>query len=435
MVLACLVTGSSSCTEAPYINRFFWKTGCESVTQVPDIPSDAQKVLLYKNKISSIMSDSFNHLTQLSTLELHNNVITYIEPSSFSHLGELTELTLGNNRLTEITANMFAGLAKLKILKLRHNSISIIEAGAFSHMPQLQTLDLSNNSLETLPIDAFNMTNNSSLTLDLQGNQMQCDKRLSWLKTGQEDGSIRWLGQNNKPRCINFPQKNWDDVPIPLRVNCEDPRTYCKQNSSSEKVPTDIDPQTTMIAIRNTHIQTLDSNSFTSLTELKIVMLNQNKISSIEPGTFRNQANLIRLDLGYNSLPTFIGENFEGLDSLQILRITGNKITSMGAGAFANLPQINTIQVDITQLTVFWEVILSPSAYPNTPKVPKVTVQDAQVFPCNSSSCWLKILEEKGYKKHYEYNGTVSRPRCSDRPGMFWDQVELDCPSSSAGIY
>ena len=207
-----VITVCTSCTEAPYINRFYWKTECELVTQVPDIPSDAEKAFLYKNKISSITSDSVNHLIHLEILQLHENAITHIEPNSFSHLGELTKLTLGNNRLTVIKTNMFAGLGKLWLLNLSNNEISIIEAGAFCHMPQLQTLDLSNNSLETLPAEAFNMTNNSSLTLDLQGNLMQCDLTLSWLMTGQDEGFIQWSGQTSKPSCINYPGMDWEAV-------------------------------------------------------------------------------------------------------------------------------------------------------------------------------------------------------------------------------
>ena len=122
---------------------------------------------------------------------------------------------------------------------------------------------------------------------------------------------------------------------------------------------------------------------------------------------------------------------FQGLVSLRVLRITGNNLTSIDPQTFSNLRHINTIQVDIIQLTVFRKIILSRFSYPDTPKVPKVEVEDAHSFPCDSSYCWLKAAEEKGYVKHYKYKSVVSRPKCNGRPGVYWDQVELDCPSSS----
>ena len=219
-----------------------------------------------------------------------------------------------------------------------------------------------------------------------------------------------------------------------FEVNCTDPHALCRQNAMLEEVPTDVGHQRTAIInmdLTYNVIEILDSKSFTGLTQLKVLVLNHNKISSIEPGTFSGQSSVTHLDLSYNVLQTLNGAMFQGLASLRVLRITGNKITSIDPKTFSNLHQINNIQVDIIQLTVFRQIILNPSNYPATPKVRKVTVEDSHSFPCNSSYCWLKALEEKGYMDHYKYNGRVSRPKCLDRPGVYWDQVELDCSSSS----
>ena len=219
----------------------------------------------------------------------------------------------------------------------------------------------------------------------------------------------------------------------PFQVDCTNSNALCMQNSTLKEVRTALAYHRTSIInmyLRDNVIQTLDSKCFTGLTHLKVLVLNHNKISSIGGGTFRDQGNLMQLDLSYNVINTLDGTMFQGLASLRVLRITGNNLTSIDPQTFSNLNQINTIQVDIIQLTVFRQIILNPFSYPNPPKVPKVEVEDAHFFPCNSSYCWLKAAEEKGYMKHYKYNGKVSRPKCSDHPGVYWDEVELDCPSS-----
>ena len=218
----------------------------------------------------------------------------------------------------------------------------------------------------------------------------------------------------------------------PFKVDCTNPRTFCGMDSKLKYVPT-IEQRTTIIAINNTLIQSLNSKSFSGLTQLKVLVLNYNKISSIEPDTFLDQVKLTELDLSYNVIKTLDGTMFQGLASLRVLRITGNNLTSIDPQTFSNLRHINTIQVDIIQLIEFRQIILSPSSYPEIPKVPNVTVENIHSIPCTISYCWLKDAEEKGYMKHYKYNGTVSRPKCSDRPDVFWDEVELDCPSSSQG--
>ena len=64
------------------------------------------------------------------------------------------------------------------------------------------------------------------LHIDLHGNPFLCDRRMCWLKRGQEEGWIHYEWYKNgynadldlKPRCSNFPDIQWEDV----ELGCED---------------------------------------------------------------------------------------------------------------------------------------------------------------------------------------------------------------------
>ena len=107
------------------------------------------------------------------------------------------------------------------------------------------------------------------------------------------------------------------------------PTTFRMTGSNLTDVPKDIPLNSTTVDLANNSIQVLTSTSFIRLTEVKVMNLNHNKISSIGPGAFHDQTLMTHLDLGNNALQTLSGDMWKGLDSLQVLRITENKITIM----------------------------------------------------------------------------------------------------------
>ena len=223
----------------------------------------------------------------------------------------------------------------------------------------------------------------------------------------------------NSPDIITTPKN------FPLPIDCALLQVFCKQDPKLEKVPT-IDSTTTTVEISKTSIQKLDSSSFTGLTQLKVLILNQNKIALIEPGTFSGQRSMTHLDLSYNVLQTLNGAMLEGLVSLKVLRITGNNITSMDPQTFSNLIHLLKLQVDINQLSTSRDIFLSSSSYSVTSKPPDVDVENSPTLLCDKSTCWLK---EAGEKVNFMTNGTYSRPRCSKYPDTYWDEFPFNCNS------
>ena len=219
-------------------------------------------------------------------------------------------------------------------------------------------------------------------------------------------------------------------VSFQVSVDCEDPLTPCFENRT--EFPTkDIPQDTTTVVVKYSNIKTLQQDALGNLSRLEILVLCSNDIAVIVPGVFRSQKKLKYLDLGDNSLTAISAEIWIGLVSLKVLRISGNELQSLPPNAFSNLPELKVLAVDFNLLVLGKQTLFDPNIFSNTTKQPQIGLeqqqQDNSLLVCNSSSCWLKDMEEKGLLLHYNKNGKPFRPKCSDEPGKFWDQADLKC--------
>ena len=215
--------------------------------------------------------------------------------------------------------------------------------------------------------------------------------------------------------------------PIQAPVNCNRPLTACFKTSSG--FPTQIPQNTITVEVKNSNISTLKKDALHNLYSVEILVLCNNNISVIVPGVFCSQKKLKHLDLGDNGLTQISGEIWVGLTSLETLRISGNRLQSLPPNAFSNLPELKVLAVGYPLLVKEKQKLFAPNTFPNSKKQPQIGLEEDDNFlVCNSSSCWLKEKEEKGLLVHYQKNGRPSRPKCSDKPGLYWDEVDLKCP-------
>ena len=175
----------------------------------------------------------------------------------------------------------------------------------------------------------------------------------------------------------------------------------------------------------------VDNSSFAGLTNLTNLVLRHNNISSLPPCLFLEQKHLRYLDVSGNNLNIIHNDSWICLNSLETLNITGNPVTEISPAAFAPLNKLTTVHIDLHTLVTFNITILNRTTFSKAKTPPKIVVEDVNSLPCNSSSCWLKKAEDKGLMGHYMFHGKVSRPQCSKRPGVFWDEAELNCSTGS----
>lgn len=160
-------------------------------------------------------------------LDLRQNEITTVDDGAFQGLHHLDELILFQNGLTEIGPGMFKGLKNLKTLLLNANNITSVEKDTFSGLTSLTLLSLYDNRIETIPEGTFDSLENIQV-MHLGKNPFKCDCHLRWM--------VDYLGRNpsletSGARCEK-PKKL-----ARQKMSALDPdRLSCMSSTSSEEV-------------------------------------------------------------------------------------------------------------------------------------------------------------------------------------------------------
>ncbi|XP_076288089.1 toll like receptor [Lasioglossum baleicum] len=116
------------------------------------------------------------------------------------------------------------------------------------------------------------------------------------------------------------PELTWLD----LRANNVLLRLDTFQNSSN----------LTVLELGQNHITSIEPGVFDKLTKLTLLNLWQNRLTKIEPGTFDKLTSLMSLDINSNELTTLPEEVFFNLTNLQVVNLSGNNFTSLPAKIF-----------------------------------------------------------------------------------------------------
>ncbi|XP_038069452.1 leucine-rich repeat-containing protein 15-like [Patiria miniata] len=117
---------------------------------------------LANNRLVFISSTALSQLTKLRSLYLDGNVLTSLFGGIFLNQTDLVEISITNNQLSELHPDYFLGLDSLERLYLAGNRLVYVKSEMFRQMPGLITMDFSKNT-----ITVFDITN-CSLLINLQ---------------------------------------------------------------------------------------------------------------------------------------------------------------------------------------------------------------------------------------------------------------------------
>lgn len=118
------------------------------LTSVPhNIPKQTTELYLESNKISTILPEQINHLTQLTRLDLSNNDISVITNNTFEGLSKLSTLIVSYNKLRCVQRDALKGLTQLRVLSLHGNNISMLADGVFRDLESISHVALGSNPL------------------------------------------------------------------------------------------------------------------------------------------------------------------------------------------------------------------------------------------------------------------------------------------------
>jgi hypothetical protein len=109
-------------------------------------------------------------------------------------------------------------------------------------------------------------------------------------------------------------------------------------------------PTETLRLGRN-QISSIESGTFSGLTNLTLLLLGSNQLSSIESGDFSGLTNLTELELDYNQISSIESETFSGLTNLDGLILASNQISSIESGAFSELTNLTELRLGFNRIS------------------------------------------------------------------------------------
>ncbi|XP_033648006.1 leucine-rich repeat and fibronectin type-III domain-containing protein 5-like [Asterias rubens] len=175
------------------------------------------------NQLTTLHADYFMGLLSLKRLYLAGNQLTSVNMLMFQLVPEIINLDLSQNelQLVDLQDCALINLTNLQYLSLAHNLIHDAET-ILGFCDNLQVLDMSSNLIQVVPGDSLSGRNKELSHLELEGNPLQCDCRLTGLRN--------WLRNNPpyvEPRC-EVPKQHYGAVITDLGISnfsCQPPLT------------------------------------------------------------------------------------------------------------------------------------------------------------------------------------------------------------------
>ncbi|XP_041861422.1 platelet glycoprotein V [Melanotaenia boesemani] len=286
-------------------------------TLAPDMFEGLEGLLvldLTRNKLTNPASDIFDGLTNLTILNLGRNYIKKLSPTTFHSLTKLRLLRIYNNELEELEEGIFDTLVNLEELNLHQNQIKSLPTQVFWSLENLKNLTLSSNQLQALPQKTFyNMPKLSKLTIYKNPLLSLPDELMGHMP----DITEFYLFSTN---LVTVPGNVFANMSGLLLLNLH-------LNDKLKELPLDLFcclPNLQKLSLRNNNIELLQPKIFSSLTTLRILLLNDNKLKNLPEDIFENLTGIVAIDLRNNNLMTLPGDIFLSNTHLKDLTLSEN---------------------------------------------------------------------------------------------------------------
>ncbi|XP_056635360.1 toll-like receptor 6 [Diorhabda sublineata] len=199
----------------------------------------------------------------MRTVDLGENIIDSLEDPGFRGMSNLYGLRIIGNKLTNISKRIFSDLPALQILNLARNKIENVEKGSFQYSPNLQAIRLDANRLTD--ISGLFTEIPSLLWLNISDNQIE------WFDYALIPQGLQWLDMHkNNVRDLG----NHYNLDFELKLQSLDASFNKIKKITALAVPSNIE----------------------------LLFLNDNLITTVEPHSFLKKTNLTRVDLYANQI-------------------------------------------------------------------------------------------------------------------------------------
>ncbi|CAD5206766.1 unnamed protein product [Bursaphelenchus okinawaensis] len=329
--------------------------------------------------IQKIGNGVFDKLNGLEELLLPNNNFQVIP--LLGKLNKLKTLNFNRNKLNLITEGSFSGLDELTHLRLKHNNISSFPATSLLELKtHLVLLDLSHNALANVPVQ--NIRNSQRLTyLDLSHNHITSIEQMEFVNLVKLK-ELRLNGNN----LANLNPRAFLNVPSVTHLNLQD-------NKLSEVLMLNAFEHLEVVNISNNAIKKIPP--FKDMTNLRQVMLHGNKIQKIETMTFSSCPELKVIDLRMNEISVISRNSFDALPNINNVLLSNNKLTSIPKGMFDGLTALHQISLGNNTITE-----INKDSFTAIPEITAITLDGNKIhnipketFTSNTKLFWLNLAD------------------------------------------
>lgn len=323
------------------------------------------------NQISKITAPTSKLLTNLISLDLHGNCLKMLNNASFSSMPHLVSLDLSQNSLTK-AEGIFRNLSHLQRLSLFENSLTDFSNDVFADTVNLEWLNINNNKLKRLELDAFHHLKRLSV-LDLRQNDI-------YAVTGSWKTSSRL-------QILDLSQCHLADIPSNLPFSLKNLNIGSNRLTSVTKASLENYRQLEFLVLDHNRISSIESRSFLTLEMLHDLDLSDNLIS-VFPCDLPKSLRDINLDRNYISILNF--NSFSRLTYLTSLSLRYNKIEEFARKAFRNLRSLKFLYMDGNPLKMIAENDLAEQRYLEVLSLIKCPLERIELRPFIK----LKALKE-----------------------------------------
>nr|XP_039247944.1 protein artichoke-like [Styela clava] len=347
--------------------------GClRSITKLEEINMD-------NNKIYFIENGAFKGAKQLRKISLEDNNIHFIENDVFSILPNLEELKLNKNQLT--TFPNVQNNPHLSILSLSYNNINMIPNKALEENNELRELHLESNQISDLPRSIFPAEVSNFTVLNLVKNRLHDTpkvvgemvnletlnlcynpikifrsddfRQLSSLKTL----TLTDVGLSTFPgNILWFPMLEYLDIAKNEISGTGLSSIRFKKLKTLKLSGNPIDaiggnafrgiPEVENIFASSCGITGIDDEAFSSLSRLKKLELQNNKLSTLPK--FSKNFNLEEINVNNNKIFALAPLTLSSLRSLKKLSMANNSLSEISASAFGSRYAAALSSIDIS---------------------------------------------------------------------------------------
>ncbi|CAB1431226.1 unnamed protein product [Pleuronectes platessa] len=329
----------------------------QNLVWVPALPPHITHLFLGMNRIGEINSSSLSGLERLQELDLgRQRVQLVIRTDAFRRQSSLRKLLIDSNVDLQLEPGAFVGLSSLQKLHLGYCSLdeSILKGQVLQPLSSLETLDLFGNRIKRLQPAAFftNMSHLTDVNLKLNPIDRMCESDLG-CGNPFRGMSFQTLDLSHNGFSVNMSRRFFRAIEG-TKISHLKLSGHMGRGFSFNNLP---DPdRSTFAGLRNSSVLILDLSKnrifalqrgvFSPLRDVVNIDLSQNRVNRIDRNAFEGlQGHLASLNLSHNLLGELYSDTFASLSNLRVLDLSHNHIGALGHSAFRGLPRLRVLDL------------------------------------------------------------------------------------------